>query len=128
MIEPEKPPLRMANSTSRTVSLRKSRLGPSVRSFWNALIDEPWVAAALSVWQPPQRSWNSTAPWWTGLVGWLLSASIFLVPQAEIASVAAAAAVTTQNGLGGGPGGPIYHPPAGPRGPVGEKTTPPRGG
>src|SRR3954447_9001881 len=126
MIEPEKPPLRIANSTSWTVSLRKSRSGPSVRSFCDTLVAEPCVAAADSVWQPPQRSWKSTAPWWAGLCGWLLSALIFWVPHAETASAAAVTPTATQRDLGRNTGAHISEVPEGPRRRVAKQQSPRR--
>src|SRR4051794_26254952 len=64
MIAPEKPPLRMAKSTSSRFSLRTSKFGPLVRSpaaTWPVGFD-PRASAAEIVWQPPQRSWKSCAP------------------------------------------------------------------
>jgi len=58
MIAPEKPPLRIANSTSSIVSLRWSKFGPLVRSppwSWPSGF-EPYAFAALKVWHPEQRS------------------------------------------------------------------------
>src|SRR5207249_11883665 len=65
MIAPEKPPLRIANSTScRLRSLRTLKFGPLVRSppLISRLDFEPDVAAASRVWQPEQRMLKSTAP------------------------------------------------------------------
>src|SRR5688572_28921642 len=64
MIAPEKPPMRIANSASSFATLRVLKFGPFVRSppdTWPSGL-EPWEAAALSVWQPLQRSANSCAP------------------------------------------------------------------
>src|SRR4051794_15469223 len=65
MIAPENPPLRIANSTSWTCSLRTLKFGPLVRSppLISRLDLEPEVAAASSVWHPEQRRLNSSAPW-----------------------------------------------------------------
>src|SRR4051812_20301146 len=64
MIAPEKPPLRIANSTSSRLSLRTLKFGPSVRSPPLTLPGgfEPNASAASSEWQPEQRSLKSTAP------------------------------------------------------------------
>src|SRR3954451_12531300 len=67
MIAPEKPPLRIAKSTSSRFSLRTSKFGPLVRSpaaTWPVGLD-PRASAAPSVWHPPQRWWKSCAPLWT---------------------------------------------------------------
>src|SRR3954454_23300366 len=95
MIAPEKPPFRIAYSTSWRVSLRTLKFGPSVRSPpWTLPSGfEPYASAALSVWQPLQRSRNSTAPRWTWSLS-LLDTSI-LLPQ----PVANAAQATTQQAM-----------------------------
>src|SRR3954464_15554983 len=64
MIAPEKPPLRIANRTSSFFSLRTLKFGPFVRSppLISRLDLEPDVAAASSVWQPPQRWLKRSAP------------------------------------------------------------------
>src|SRR3954451_13414363 len=64
MIAPEKPPLRIANSTSSRLSLRTLKFGPSVRSPPLTLPSgfDPYASAASSVWQPEQRSLKSSAP------------------------------------------------------------------
>ena len=59
MIEPEKPPFRIANRACARLSVRWSRFGPSTRTF---RASEPWVPAGVIVWQPPQRWEKSTAP------------------------------------------------------------------
>ena len=64
MIAPEKPPLRMAKSTSSLSTSRMLKFGPFVRSppeTWPSGF-EPWAAPASSVWQPLQRSLKSWAP------------------------------------------------------------------
>ena len=57
MIAPEKPPFRIAKSTSSRLSLRWLKFGPFVRSppwSWPVGFD-PYAFAALKVWQPEQR-------------------------------------------------------------------------
>src|SRR5204862_7636845 len=58
MIAPEKPPFRIAKSTSSFLSFRLLRFGPVGRS---PRID-PRVPAAFRVWHPAQRSAKSLAP------------------------------------------------------------------
>ena len=58
MIPPEKPPLRIAKSTSSLFSLRTLKFGPFVRSPPCSCPSgfEPYALAASKVWQPEQRS------------------------------------------------------------------------
>ena len=58
MMPPEKPPLRIANSTSSRLSLRTLKFGPLVRSPPCSAPGglEPYALAASSEWQPEQRS------------------------------------------------------------------------
>src|SRR3954447_12058386 len=88
MIAPEKPPLRIANRTSCFCSLRTLKFGPLVRSppLISRLDFEPEVPAASSVWQPPQRWLNRTAP--ALRRGWVSGTSIDLLPQAARPAVA----------------------------------------
>src|SRR5581483_5596562 len=90
MIPPEKPPFRIANSTSSVVSLRWSRFGPWTRTFRFA---EPCVPAALSVWHPAQRWEKSTAPRYA-VLSW--DTEIPSLPQALSPMAAATAAVITR--------------------------------
>src|SRR4051794_26253459 len=91
MIAPEKPPLRIAKSTSSRLSLRTSKFGPLVRSpdaTWPVGFD-PRASAAAIVWQPPQRSWKSCAPRWSTVE---LFAGARSVPSLQPETTAASAA------------------------------------
>src|SRR5689334_10731421 len=94
MIAPEKPPFWIAYRTRSTHSRRVSKFGPSVRSRVRTLAEEPIVAAALKVWQPAQRCWNSSAPACWGLDE---ATSIFCSPQAASGSARATASRGRRN-------------------------------
>src|SRR4051794_13975804 len=104
MIAPEKPPLRIANSTSSRLSLRTLKFGPSVRSPPLTLPGgfDPKASAASSEWQPEQRSLNSVAPrstrGWT-CAGSLLESLISWLPQ-PLTSAAEATRQQTRKRLG----------------------------
>jgi hypothetical protein len=106
MIAPEKPPLRIANSTSWASSLRTSKFGPSVRSLYltfpGAL--EPRAAAALSVWQPLQRWLKSSAPA-------CCAGAVSILSPHPPAMTASAAAMATSTGWGRDTGAHIIRRP-----------------
>src|SRR3954454_808058 len=79
----EKPPLRIAYSTSRNCSLRTLKFGPSLYSRLFGLVAEPSVPAASNVWQPPQRWLKISAP---ACSGSLLGTSTDSSPQPEATS------------------------------------------
>ena len=58
----EKPPLRIAYSTSSTDSCRSLKFGPSRGSRELTLVVDPCAPTTSSEWQPAQFSANSTAP------------------------------------------------------------------
>src|SRR3954466_13632280 len=104
VIAPEKPPLRIAESTSSRVSLRTLKFGPSVRSpplIWPGVF-EPNASAGWSEWQPRQRALNRIAPRWT-LAPSSFETLILWSPQ-PVANAAEAArqAASKRRGLGMG--------------------------
>ncbi len=63
MYAPEKPPFSIAYSTRIAGrSQRSLKFGPLIASDVRGFGAEPCVAAYESVWHPPQRWLNSTAP------------------------------------------------------------------
>ena len=83
----EKPPLRIAYRTQLAVTLRWSKFGPSLYSRESTLVVDPSVPATLSVWQPEQRSTNSSAD-----ARWSSGTSMPFSPQAATAPPVAATA------------------------------------
>src|SRR3954452_1232674 len=107
MIAPEKPPLRIANSTSSRDSLRTLKFGPSVRSPPLTLPGgfEPNASADESEWQPAQRSLNSCAPCLT--CGSSLLATLILCSAQPLTIAAEATRQQARKRLGLGMGGHI---------------------
>ena len=64
MICPEKPPFSIAYITFVTVSGRKLKFGPFVRTRFCTELADPSAPTTDSVWHPEQWSRNSTAPAW----------------------------------------------------------------
>lgn len=79
-------------------SQRRSKFGPFVISLVLKFAADPWVAAALSVWQPEQLRENVTAAAWNGLD---LGTVIFCVPQAVVRAATAKVAPETRSTLTG---------------------------
>src|SRR3954452_7354483 len=107
MIAPEKPPLRIANSTSSRDSLRTLKFGPSVRSppltFPGGF--DPNASAEESEWQPEQRSLNSWAP--RSTCGSSLLATLILCSLQPLTTAAEATRQQARKRLGLGMGGHI---------------------